>query len=300
MGFSAGEGVEGLAEAEVVEAEVGEGAEGVENFCFLGGFLCRGAGDGGGGAGSEEPDRFRDSEVEDVGDGFPLVGELESGAGVAGAVALGAGEVEVGEELHLDLFEAVAPASFAASGARVEGKVSGGESGEGAVGAGGKEFADQFEGTEIDDGGRAGGAGEGGLVDDADRLDGEFFGEFEGFDRGGIVFGLEAELSGDVLVNDVVDEGGFAGSGDAGDAAEDAEGDIGVEFVDVVAGGAADFDEGGGFAAGLGDGDGAGAGEEGGGDGGGGGVAEGGGLAALGPRGLVKTGTVSPRGGGPW
>jgi len=92
------------------------------------------------------------------------------GAGEAGAIALGAGEVEVGEELHFDFLEAVSGAALAAAGAGVEGEVAGGE----VVGFGGgglsEELADVLEGAEEDGGGGARGAGEGGLVDEFDAV----------------------------------------------------------------------------------------------------------------------------------
>ncbi len=56
----------------------------------------------------------------------------------------------------------------------------------------------------------------------------------------GIAVGFLAEFAGEVQIDDVVGEGGLAGAGDAGEAEEEAEREIGVEFPEVVAGGAAD------------------------------------------------------------
>ena len=79
----------------------------------------------------------------------------------------------------------------------------------------------------------------------------------EFLDGGGVAVGLLAELAGEVLIEDVVGEGGLAGTGDAGEAEEEAEREIGVEFPEVVAGGSADLEElFGGLAAGFRDGDG--------------------------------------------
>ncbi len=49
------------------------------------------------------------------------------GAREAGAAALGAGEVEIGEELHLYFFETISGAALTATGTGVEGKVAGRE-----------------------------------------------------------------------------------------------------------------------------------------------------------------------------
>ena len=48
---------------------------------------------------------------------------FEGGEVVALAVAFGAGEEEVGEKLHLNLFKAISPTALTTSGARVEGEV---------------------------------------------------------------------------------------------------------------------------------------------------------------------------------
>ncbi len=74
----------------------------------------------------------------------------------------------------------------------------------------------------------------------------------EGFDGRGVAHGILAKLAGEVEIEDIVGEGGLAGAGDAGEAEEEAEREIGVEFLQVMAGGAADLDELlGGFAAGF-------------------------------------------------
>ena len=103
MGFAAGKGVEGLAEAEVAEAGIDERTKGV--LCFgdvellLAGRSFEGV---------EEIECFGSGERENISDGAAVQCDVLSGLGEAGALALGAGEVEVGEELHFDLFEAVA------------------------------------------------------------------------------------------------------------------------------------------------------------------------------------------------
>ncbi len=109
--------------------------------------------------------------MEDVGDGFPEEGVAKGGAFVAAAVAVRAGDVEIGEELHFHFFEAVAGAAVAAALAGVEGEEAGLEPGGfRAVGLA-EELTDGIEGTEEDGGGGAGGAGDGGLVDKFDAVD---------------------------------------------------------------------------------------------------------------------------------
>jgi hypothetical protein len=86
---------------------------------------------------------------------------------------------------------------------------------------------------------------------------GEVLRPFDFAERGGITFYFDAELAGDVLIDDVVGEGGFSGSGNAGDAGEETERDVSVQLAQVMAGGAADLEElFGGLAAFGGDGDG--------------------------------------------
>ena len=111
LGFSAGEGGGGLAEAEVAEAYFIEDGEFVEE-----------AGDS-----DEETESFLDGEVEHVVDAFALVVDAEDFGLVAGAVAVFAGEFDIGEELHFDSDGAVALTGFAAAAGDVEGEVSGGE-----------------------------------------------------------------------------------------------------------------------------------------------------------------------------
>ena len=91
-----------------------------------------------------------------------------------------------------------------------------------------------------------------------DQFDGgEVLAALEFLDGRGIAFGFLAELAGEVQIEDVVGEGGLAGAGNAGEAEEEAEREVGVEFAEVVAGGAADGEElFGGLAAGFRDGDG--------------------------------------------
>ena len=100
------------------------------------------------------------------------------------------------------------------------------------------------------------------MIDEFDR--GEVMRAFEFADGSGIALGLLAELAGQVLIDDFVGEGGFAGTGDAGKADEETEGKIDIELAEVVACCTADLEDlFGGFAAVFRDGNGALAGEPG-------------------------------------
>ncbi len=127
---------------------------------------------------SRHGDVFFDGLVEEIGDGVALVSILEGRLVVALAFTFGAGEVEVGEELHLDLLEAIAETALAASGSGVEGEVAGLESSRFGFGGEGEKLADGLEGSEVDGGGGFGGFGEGSLVDELDGVN-TAFGEFQ-------------------------------------------------------------------------------------------------------------------------
>src|SRR2546428_12058032 len=73
----------------------------------------------------EELQRLLDRHVEHVGDRFALEQNLERLAVVALALADVAGDVDVGQEVHLDLDDAVALAGLAASALDVEGEAAG-------------------------------------------------------------------------------------------------------------------------------------------------------------------------------
>ncbi len=85
---------------------------------------------------------------------------------VAGAVAVFAGQFDVGEELHFDGDGAVALAGVAAAAGNVEGEVAGGEREALGLGLRGKELADEIEALDVGDGVGARRAADGGLVDE--------------------------------------------------------------------------------------------------------------------------------------
>ena len=78
-----------------------------------------------GGDGGEEILRLLDGHVEDVGDRLLLELHLQRLAIVALALADVAGDVDVGQEVHLDLDDAVALAGLAAAALDVEREAAG-------------------------------------------------------------------------------------------------------------------------------------------------------------------------------
>ncbi len=142
LGFAAAEGVEGLAEGEVAEADLVEHGEAGAD----------------GGLGSEVFEGVGDGGVEQVGDGFFLMGDGEDLGLEAAALADGAGDEDVGEELHLDAFVAEALAVVAAAVAGVEGEGGRAEAGGPGGGGLGVEVADEIPGLGVEGGVGARGA----------------------------------------------------------------------------------------------------------------------------------------------
>src|SRR5262249_19159058 len=102
--LAAGKRREWLADAQVVEPDVDQGLEPAAHL----------------GNAGEGRERLRHGEIEHLADGAALPACLEDLGLEAGAVALGTGHVDVGEELHLDPLEALAGAGFAAPAGDVE------------------------------------------------------------------------------------------------------------------------------------------------------------------------------------
>jgi hypothetical protein len=211
LGFAAGERGGGLAEADVAEADLVEDVELVDDLRD----------------GRRSRQGFLDGHVEDVVDVLALVLDVEDGGFVTGSVAFFAGELDVGEELHLDGDGAVAFADVAAAAGDVEGEAAGGEALALGVGLRGEEGADVVEGFDICNRIGSRGAADGGLVDEDDVV--EVLGAGEIADRGARSGSLPSVWPSACMqraVEDLVDDGGFARAGDAGDAAEQVERDV--------------------------------------------------------------------------
>ena len=193
LGFATGERRRRLAEADVAEADFIEYGELVQDL----------------GLAHEEAQSLFHREVQDLVDALALVLDLQHAGLVARAAAFLAGQLHVGEELHLDGDGAVAFADVAASAGNIEGEVSGGVAAALGFGLRGEELADSVEGLDVGHRVRARRASDGVLVNENDvvqALDAlQFF--VEVCRIGSFAF---AQLVGDGAIEDIVDERGFA------------------------------------------------------------------------------------------
>ena len=216
LGFAAGEGGGGLAEADVAEAYVHQGLQ-----------FARYGGDG-----VEKFAGFFDGHVEDLADVFAFVLDFEGFAVVAFAVADFAGDVHVGQEVHFDFNHAVALAGFAAAAFDVEGESADVVAAFAREGDTGEEFADGGEQAGIGGGVGARGAADGGLVDVDDFV--EVFEAVDVVVWGGFFLGA-VEFAGGDFGEGVVNQGGFAAAGYAGDAGNQTERQFEGNVFEVVA-----------------------------------------------------------------
>ena len=118
-----------LPEADVAQAHVGQGLQ-----------LARDGGDRG-----EERQGLLHRHPQHLVDRPPLVADLQGLAVVAAAVADVAGHVHVGQEVHLDLDQAVALAGLAAPAAHVEGEAPRAVAARARLGHAGEELADRCQ-----------------------------------------------------------------------------------------------------------------------------------------------------------
>ena len=161
--------------------------------------------------------RFADGQLQDVVNVFAVIANLENAALEARAAAFFADQFHVGEKLHFDGDGAVALAGFAAAAGHVEGKMAGGVAAALGVGRFGEDFADGVEGFEVRGRIRARRAADGRLIDDDDVADVSASPSM----RSQNSLMLEPlRLAARALVENVVNERGFAGAADAGDDGE--------------------------------------------------------------------------------
>src|SRR6266852_2519523 len=237
LGFAAGERGGGLAELDVAEADFDEGGEFLLNLRNL----------------VEQLQGFGGRKVQDVGNGMALETHGQRLGIVAAAAADFAGDVNIGKKIHFDAAETIALAGFAAASFDVEAEAAGTVAALARFGEHGEQLANGGENAGV--GGRVGarGAADGSLVDLDDFVD--LIGADDFAVRAGRLLGA-IEFLGEGAIEDVVDEGGFAGAGNAGDDREQAEGQSDVDIFQIVGAGAENLD---GFAVGtaalFGDGD---------------------------------------------
>src|SRR5258707_9479120 len=172
---------------------------------------------------------------------------------VAAAAADFAGDVHIGKKIHFDAAEAIALAGFAAAAFDVEAETAGAIAAFARFGEHGEQLAYGGEDAGVGGGIGARSAADGGLVDLDDFVDLIAADDFA-MRAGRLLRAIEFLREG--AVENVVDERGFTGAGDAGDDREQAEGQSDVDVLQIVGAGAENLD---GFAVGaaalFGDGD---------------------------------------------
>ena len=186
----------------------------------------------------EEFQRLLDRHVEHVGDGFAAEQHFQRFAVVALALADVAGDVDVGQKVHLDLDDAVALAGLAAAALDVEREAAGLVAARLGFRQAGEPFADRREGAGIGRRVRARRAADRRLVDVDDLV--EMLDAFDAVVRGGGLAGV-VEPARQRLVERVDEQRRLAAAGHAGDAGEQAERNFGGDVFEVVAAGADDF-----------------------------------------------------------
>ena len=218
LGFAAGQGGGLLADLDVAEADFEQHGE-----LFADGRH-----------GLEEFDAVFDCHVQHVGDGFALEFHFQGFAVVAVAVADVAGDIDIGQEVHFDLDQAVARAGFAAPAFDVEAEAAGFVAAGQRFRQAGEPIADVGEAAGIGRGVGARGAADGGLID-VDHLV-EVVQPIKVIVRGGEHAGA-VQFAGGGVVECIDGEGGFAAARHAGDAGEGAQRDAGGDALQIVAAG---------------------------------------------------------------
>ncbi len=192
------------------------------------------------GDGLEEFDRVLDRHVEHVGDRLALELHLQRLAVVALAVADVAGDVDVGQEVHLDLQQAVAGAFLAAAALDVEAEAAGLVAARLAFRQAGEPVADLGEGAGV--GRRVGPrrAADRRLVDVDDLVE---VGEAVDAVARAADDARAVQNAGGAGVERVDGQRGLARAADAGDAGEGAERELRGHVLEVVGAGALHGDE---------------------------------------------------------
>jgi hypothetical protein len=184
-----------------------------------------------------ELDRFLEGHLEHVVDAFAVRADLQRVRLVAAAIALGTGDEEIAEELHLDLFIAGAPAAFAAAFAGVEGEKARRDAQRAAVLAVGKERAQGDRRHRHKRRVCCAACGPAATDRPCTTSLQLLMAVIERTRPGFVLADLAAQAL-EIAVEHLVHERAFAGAGDARDAAEDAERDVHIEVLQVVLAGA--------------------------------------------------------------
>jgi len=215
LGLAAGQGRHRLAEAQVVQPDIGDRRQRGQHRRLVG----------------EEGHRLRDGHFEHLGHRPIAPSQLEDLGPVALAVAVRAAQVDVGQELHLDVLEARAGAGRAAAVAGVEAEGAGRVAALLRFGQHREQLADRVPGADVADRVGARALADRRLVHEhhvAQPIDPVE--PLEGAGR----FARLAEVLGQRRVQHVLQQRGLARAGDAGDAHQVAERDADVDAAQVV------------------------------------------------------------------
>ena len=221
--FAARQRRDRLAEPQVVESHFGERRQRRVDVAIAG----------------EERARLGDRHREHVGDRPALERDVEHLGAIALAVAIGAAQVDVGQELHLHVLEAVAATGRTAARARIEAERARRVLALARKRRRGKALADRVERADVARRIGARGAADRRLVDQHDLVDQVGAAEQPMRARGFRGLALGAQQRG---MQYVLHQRRLARSRDAGDAHQPMQRNRDVDALQIVLGGAEDFD----------------------------------------------------------
>src|SRR5271157_1133580 len=218
--FAAGERGGGLAQAQVAEAHLVQHANPGADLAHAG----------------EKNQRLPHRHLEHVVNALSLVEHFQDARLKTATTAFLAHQFDVGQELHLYRHGAVALAGLAAAAGNIEREVAGTIAALASLRRGGKHLANGVEGLDVSNRIRAWRAAQRRLVHQHHVA--EPLGRFQARVLG--VLGGKAAVRKQRIVQDVVDQGRFAGAGDAADAHHEAQRDTHINRLQVVLAHAAD------------------------------------------------------------
>ena len=215
LGLAAGQGGGGLAQLDIAQAHVHKGLELVADP----------------GQVLKKRQSLLHRHLQHLVDVFALIAHLQGLPVVALALAHLAGDVDVGQEMHLNLQKAVAGAGLTPAAPDVEGKPARAVAPAFGVLCGGEQLPDVVEKPGV--GGRvgAGRAANGRLVDGDDLV--EKLDALHAVMPAGPGLGA-VELHAQALIEDFVDQGRLARAGHAGDGEEHPQGEGHVDVPQVI------------------------------------------------------------------
>ena len=169
--------------------------------------------------------------AQDIGDGGVFEGDLQGLAVVARSLADLASYGNVGQELHLYFYVAVSGAGFATASLDVEGEPSRLITPRPRFRHRGEQLSDRSEGSDVGCGIAAGGPSNGRLVYVDHFVHGLY--SIQAVALSGAVFRPVEQLR-QLLKEDLIDQGGLAGAGYAGNHDKLAKRDIHIDVLEVV------------------------------------------------------------------